>query len=218
MSVSDRIARLGLRAIRTVLGVRRPSARSNARALQARNESLASLLLREATSADIPRLAELHVSAWNDTYAPLLTGPPVGVRERQWRQAFDQPEHWFCYVLVRPDGELVGFTKGVFRADHEIPGELNKLFLARGYQRLGLGRRLVGHVVHRFRAAGLTAMAAYVDPRNPSCGFFERLGGRWLVEPDGRVNFSWYVWRDLAVLERYCTARLPDPQVQLTRA
>jgi hypothetical protein len=47
-------------------------------------------------------------------------------------------------------------------------------------------------------------MAAYVDPRNPSCGFFERLGARWLREPDGRVNFSWYVWDDLAALARRC--------------
>jgi GNAT superfamily N-acetyltransferase len=102
--------------------------------------------------------------------------------------------------MTRPDGQLVGFAKGVFRRDHEIPGELNKLFLAREYQRLGLGRRLVGEVAHRFLDAGIHAMAAYVDPRNPSCGFFERIGGRWLIEPDGETNFSWYVWQDLAPL------------------
>ena len=61
-------------------------------------------------------------------------------------------------------------------------------------------------------------MAAYVDPRNPSCGFFERLGGRWLVEPEGYVNFSWYIWRDLLLLERYCSARLPNPHLQLPSA
>jgi len=87
-----------------------------------------------------------------------------------------------------------------------IPGELNKLFLGRDYQRMGLGRRLVGQVVQRFLTAGVSTMAAYVDSRNPSCGFFERLGARWLVEPDGHVNFSWYVWNDLPLLARHCTA------------
>jgi GNAT superfamily N-acetyltransferase len=147
-----------------------------------------------------------------------MTGPPVSVRAHQWHQAFERPESWFCYLLERPDGELIGFTKGVFQLGHEIPGELNKLFLTRDYQRMGLGRRLVGQVVQRFLGAGVSAMKAYVDPRNPSCGFFERLGAHRLIEPDGHVNFSWYIWHDLPVLARYCTARLPNPRLSLTGA
>jgi GNAT superfamily N-acetyltransferase len=205
MTIRDSLMAAGFRAVRSILALRRTSARANKRALRTRGESLEGLTLREAVAGDIPELAALHVATWNDTYAPLMTGPPVAVREEQWHQAFDQPESWFCYVLACPDGALIGFTKGVFRPDHEIPGELNKLFLAREHQRMGLGRRLVGQVVHRFLSAGVPAMAAYVDPRNPSCGFFERLGGQWLIEPDGHVNFSWYVWHDLQSLARCCT-------------
>jgi GNAT superfamily N-acetyltransferase len=204
MRVRDRLRAAGYLAIRSILALRRRSARANHRALPLRQDFLESLILREATISDIPTLAALHVATWNDTYAPLMTGPPVTIREQQWRQAFDQPDHWFCYVLARPDGALIGFTKGVIRQEHEIRGELNKLFLARDYQRMGLGRRLVRQVVQRFLTAGVSAMAAYVDPRNPSCGFFERLGAQWLIEPDGHVNFSWYVWKDLPALARYC--------------
>lgn len=192
--------------MRNLLAIRRPSARANARALQARHESLAGLTLRDAVPADIPALAALHVTAWNDTYAPLMTGPDAAVREQQWRQAFEQPDRWFCDVLERHDGGLIGFMKGVFRPDHEFPGQLDKLFLARAYQRMGLGRRLVERAVHRFQGAGVPAIAAYVDPRNPSCGFFEQLGGQWLIEADGRVNFSWYVWRDLPLLAQRCAS------------
>jgi len=198
MTLRDKLRAAGFRTARRLLALRRPTRRHNARALRSRGESLEALTLREAVPADAPALAALHVSTWNDTYAPLMTGPPVAIRERQWREAFDKPEGWFCYVLARPDGALVGFTKGVFRPDHEIPGELNKIFLARDYQRMGLGGRLVGQVMQRFLAAGVTSMAAYVDPRNPSCGFFEQIGGEWLIEPDGHVNFSWYVWQYIA--------------------
>ena len=204
MTVRDGLQAAWYRAFRAALALRRPSAGANARVLRARGESLAALSLRDAVADDIPALAAVHVATWNDTYAPLMVGPPVAVRERQWREAFERPEGWFSQVLARPDGALAGFTKGVFRPEHPIPGELNKIFLVRGYQRLGLGRMLVGGVVERFLAAGVTAMAAYVDPRNPSCGFFERLGAHWLREPDGRVNFSWYVWDDLAALARRC--------------
>jgi len=183
------------------LTLRRPTGRDNEARLLARQESLDDFVIRDARTGDISDLAELHVSAWNDAYAPFMTGPSVEIREMQWRQAFENPAGWFCLVLTRPAGDLVGFAKAIFRRDHEIPGELNKLFLARNYQRVGLGRRLVREVVCRFRGAGVTAMAAYVDPRNPSCGFFERIGGRWLIEPDGRTNFSWYVWHNLTALD-----------------
>lgn len=205
MTIRDTLKAAAFRTVRRILALRRPSARANTRALRKRQESCDSLTLRDAVASDVPALAALHVTAWNDTYAPLMTGPSVAVREQQWRQAFEQPENWFCFVLAHPDGTLIGFTKGVCRPEHEIPGELNKLFLARDYQRLGLGRRLMGEVVQRFLSAGVTAMAAYVDPRNPSCGFFERLGARWLIEPDGRVNFNWYVWHDLPMLIRRTT-------------
>jgi len=206
MIVRDRLLATGYRTVRRILSLRRPSTRAHALALRTRGESLASLTLRDATAGDIPALAVLHVTTWNDAYAPLMTGPGVPVREQQWRRAFEEPERWCCYVLARPDGALIGFSKGVFRPQHEIPGELNKLFVTRSYQRMGLGRRLVGRVVQRFRRAGLSSMAAYVDPRNPSCAFFERLGARWLVEPDGRVDFSWYLWHDLPALARACGA------------
>lgn len=204
MTLRDTLRAAGFRTIRGVLTLRRPTATANRRALRARSESLDALTIRPAVTADIAALAALHVAAWNDTYAPMMTGPPLPVREQQWRQAFADPASWFCYVLARPDGSLIGFAKGMVRPAQEIPGELNKLFLARAYQRMGLGRRLLGQVVHRFLEAGHTGMSAYVDPRNPSCGFFERTGAAWLREPTGAVNFSWYVWQDLSCLARYC--------------
>ena len=182
MSLRDSLKAAGLRTIRRALSLRRPTPQANRSGLAARQESLDEVTLRELRVEDIPDLAELHVSAWNDTYAPLMTGPSVEIREMQWRQAFEKPADWFCLVLVNSEGRIIGFAKGGFRRDHEIPGELNKLFLAREYQRLGLGRRLMGEVARRFGSAGVSSMAAYVDPRNPSCGFFEHLGGRWLIE------------------------------------
>ena len=100
MTIRDTLKAVGFRTIRRVLALRRPSGRANTRALLARQESLEALTLRDAVTSDIPALAALHVATWNDTYAPLMTGPAVAVREQQWRQAFLQPEGWFCYLLA----------------------------------------------------------------------------------------------------------------------
>ena len=111
MTIRDTLKAAAFRTTRRVLSLRRPSSRSNTRALRDRQESLEALTLREAVISDIPALAALHVATWNDTYAPLMTGPTVAVREHQWRQAFEQPEGWFCYVLARPDGSLIGLLR-----------------------------------------------------------------------------------------------------------
>src|SRR5262249_60062413 len=97
MTIRDILRSAGLRTIRTVLALRRPSGRTNTRALRARQESLEALTLRDAVASDIPELAALHVVTWNDTYAPLITARAVAAREHQWRQAFQQPARRCCY-------------------------------------------------------------------------------------------------------------------------
>jgi L-amino acid N-acyltransferase YncA len=145
---------------RILAGLHRPSKTANARRLRSRGETVPSLRIREATAADIAALARLHMTTWNATYAPLLMkGPSYAIRERQWREAFTKNDgSWFCFVVERPDGELAGFAKGK-RSDHpEFAGELNKIYLLREYQRIGLGRRLLGQVANRFLSEGVTSM------------------------------------------------------------
>ncbi|MGH9260560.1 MAG: GNAT family N-acetyltransferase, partial [Acidimicrobiales bacterium] len=127
-----------------------------------------------------------------------------GIREHQWREAFASADgSWFAVVLARPNGELVGFAKGT-RSDHpEFPGQLNKVYLRRDYQRLGLGRRLVGHVVRRFVSQGVASMILFADPRNPSCAFFEALGAERVLDDAGRFQGA-YGWHDLPRLARLC--------------
>ena len=119
--------------------------------------------IRQATSADIPVLARLHVTTFNETHAPVRRGGPTyEVREYQWRQAFQSADgSWFCFVIEGPSGELIGFAKGQRYAHTDRPdfaGELNKLYLLREYHRRGLGRRLLGHVARRFLNQGVASM------------------------------------------------------------
>jgi hypothetical protein len=92
--------RILIGAWRLAAGLRTPSRRANLRRLRARGERLESITIREAGAADIPALAALHVTTWNDTYAPfLMKGPGVQVRERQWREKFEKNDAaWFCFV------------------------------------------------------------------------------------------------------------------------
>lgn len=169
---------------------------------------MTSLTIREATADDIPALARLHVVTWNDTYPGVRSPPSYELRERQWREAFAADDgSWFCLVVERDDGELVGFAKGLRYAHPDQPdyaGELSKLYLLREYQRRGLGRRLMGHVARRFLDQGIDSMLLFADAGNPSRGFYEALGGEKLREPDGTLSHANYGWRDLRRLASIC--------------
>jgi L-amino acid N-acyltransferase YncA len=195
--------RILMTAWRALAGLMRPSRRHNIRRLRVRGESADSFAIRLATQADIPAITRLHVVTWNATYAPLLMkGPTYEVRERQWQEKFamNDPD-WFCYVVQRPDGELVGFAQAN-KSDHpEFQGELNKIYILSEYQRLGLGRRLLGHVARRFLSQGISSMWLYGDARNPSRRAWIRFGAEKTDNDPGNGNYGWRDIRGLSLLQ-----------------
>jgi GNAT superfamily N-acetyltransferase len=183
----------------------RHSKEHNLRALRARNESYASFVFREAVAADIPQLAALHVKTWAMTYPEVKRPPTLAIREPQWREAFDKDDgSWFCIVIENSKGELVGFAKGIVHKNGY--GDLNKIYLLWEYHRLGLGRRLIGHAVRRFMAKGVTTMLLNADAANPSCGFYEAVGGEVRRDERGRPQRGAYIWRDLPAVAAACPA------------
>jgi GNAT superfamily N-acetyltransferase len=181
----------------------RPSKAQNVQRLQSRGESLSTLTFRDATAEDIPRLAALHVKTWADTYPMVRRPPTFAIRESQWIDAFARADgSWFCIVVESPAGELIGFAKGV-RTEPGC-GDLNKIYLLSEYQRLGLGRRLVGHVVRRFLSDGITTMTLSADAGNPSCRFYLAIGGEYQRDDRGRAQLGAFIWRDLDAVARAC--------------
>jgi ribosomal protein S18 acetylase RimI-like enzyme len=167
-----------------------------------------SFVIREPSAGDIPALARLHVTTWNATYPGVRSPPTVELRERQWREAFASTDRgWFCFAAARADGELVGFAQGNQYTEPEPPGydgQLNKIYLLREYHRMGLGRRLMGHVARRFLGQGIRSMLLFADAANPACRFYEALGGEKLREPDGTPSEGNYGWKDLRTLAALC--------------
>jgi ribosomal protein S18 acetylase RimI-like enzyme len=159
-----------------------------------------SLIVREATLADIPKLAHLHVVTWNATYPEEPHKPTYQIREYQWQQAFEvKDESWFCFVIENPKNELVGFAKG--KREKDGSGNLNKIYLLDKYKRQGLGRLLVGYVARRFLNMAISSMSVIEDAQNPSCAFYERLGAKEVRSKDPSIGV--YLWRDLNTLASY---------------
>lgn len=192
---------------RFVMGLKRPSKQTNTRLLLKRGETLSSFLIRKARIDDIPALASLHVKTWSETYWTTPSPPTYQVRETQWKQQFNViDDSWFCFVVENMNGQLVGFAKGKVYAHSDLPefsGQLDKIYLLRKYQRLGLGRKLVGHVARQFLSQGISNMVLFGTAENPSCGFHEAIGGEKLCGSNGEFHGG-YCWRDLKKLSDNC--------------
>lgn len=89
--------------------------------------------------------------------------------------------------------------RGIAVTTRPFAGELNKIYLLREYQRLGLGRRLLGQVARRFLSQGVESIWLYGDARNPSSRAWTALGAEKTDNDPGNGNYG---WRDLRRLAR----------------
>jgi ribosomal protein S18 acetylase RimI-like enzyme len=192
---------------RFVMGLNRYSKASNMRRLQERGETVASITVREMTEEDIPALAALHVKTWADTYWLARNPPAYKTREYQWREQFKANDgSWFCYLAENKIGKLVGFARGQTYDHADLPdysGELNKIYLLREYQRLGLGKKLLCSVAREFLNRGINNMLLFSEAKNPSGYFYEALGADRLYSKAGAFHGG-YGWKDLRELAKIC--------------
>ena len=184
---------------RFINGLKRPSKKTNMKKLHERGETIDSFTFRDATEKDIPELGKLHAITWAETYH--AKNPNIQLRQYQWQKAFEEENDgdWFCILVVNKKNELVGFAKGKIygnggsSAQH---GDLDKIYLLSGYQRLGLGKKLFLLVVQRFLSAGVNDMVLFGVPQNPSSAFHEAMGGKRLYSEKGIFDGG-YRWPDL---------------------
>lgn len=176
----------------------RPTAAENARRLRERGESLDSIIIRDAVAADVPALAELHVTTWNATYNT-TRGPTIATRALQWNQVFaTENRRDFVIVLQDQRGRLIGFAWGKPN-EGEFEGQLSKIYLRWEYHGLGLGRRMMAETARRFLERGIHSFILFAELSNPTLGFYDRLGGERLLDDRGQFGGA-YGWRDLRAL------------------
>ena len=176
----------------------RPTGEATARILRARGESLDSIIFRDAVAADIPALAELHVTTWNATYNT-TRGPTIATRTWQWNQVFaKEGRRDFVLVLEDRNGRLIGFTWGRPH-EGEFEGELSKIYLRWEYHGLGLGRRMMAETARRFLDRGIRSFILFAELSNPTLGFYDRMGGERLLDDRGRFGGG-YGWREARTL------------------
>ncbi|HEY7611113.1 MAG TPA: GNAT family N-acetyltransferase [Alphaproteobacteria bacterium] len=170
--------------------------------------------IRAATARDAEAMARVFETTWDAAYRGILPAAafeelPQECAAEYWRLAVEAraPDHSFA-VAVDDGDDAVGLaTAGPERFGSDGWAELYALYVMPGYQRYGLGRRLLCASFQAMRKRGFRAGIAWVLARHDSRKFYERLGGLGEYE---RVSEEWgekiaqagYIWDDLDQLLR----------------
>jgi GNAT superfamily N-acetyltransferase len=120
--------------------------------------------IRRATARDAKRLTRLvrNSRAYEGPYAPMIAGYRVGP---------DYIETHLVFLAVGEGDRLLGFYALVLS-----PPELDLMFVADAAQGLGIGRRLVEHMIDEARGAGLSGIRIVAHP--PAEGFYRSVGAK----------------------------------------
>jgi len=170
-------------------------------------------LIRVATPADAPAIAQVRVYAWRTTYKGMIPDAYLAAMKVEdsaalWEKILTAAPNSASVFVAENSGGIVGFAAGNKLAEpkHGLDAELTAVYLVRDAQRAGIGRRLVGTVAASQRAHGATGLIVWVIAGNKAArAFYEMLGAELLVEQ----AFTWdgmdmveagYGWRDLDAL------------------
>ena len=128
---------------------------------------------REATAEDIPAIAQVHVRADWDTYAPLFGAEAyrltIAESEERWRRALQGGG----LLLVATDG------RAIVGLGHACADRIDALYLLSAYHRRGIGRAMLRRLLEFPAEQGIReAQVAVVTVNANAIAFYCAQGAR----------------------------------------
>lgn len=172
------------------------------------------LTLRPATIDDCPALGLVIVTASLKTFLGQIPEEDFDfawtpeVSAHNWREYFTTaaPSGEF-FVVATVDQRVVGYVLAGRATDRsDYARAVNALYVLPSMQGKGVGRALLGYVAKRLLAEGTNSLLIGCLKENPSCGFYQRMGGvevyrapNWMDRYESEeIFFGWSDLKELA--------------------
>jgi GNAT superfamily N-acetyltransferase len=150
--------------------------------------------IRPAKPSDAHAMARIYVETWQATYRGILpdaylVAMTIGDSEKALSREMGGAGV-ISLVAESEPGHVVGLITGGIdrRRDRIYGGEIFSLYVGQAYQRRGIGKALVTHLVDRMNRLGIFAAKVQVLQANPCRRFYENLNGVLLA--CGRIRFA----------------------------
>jgi ribosomal protein S18 acetylase RimI-like enzyme len=132
---------------------------------------------------DADGIAQVHVTAWHESYRGIIPDEAVNAfsveqRATFWRSSLGQSGHLVHVAEI--DGAVSGFVSaGSARPGLPAEGEVYALYVLDAMKRRGIGRELFGRARNDLAARGFASFGLWVLANNPPARrFYETMGGR----------------------------------------
>ncbi|MBM7662996.1 L-amino acid N-acyltransferase YncA [Bacillus mesophilus] len=165
------------------------------------------MMIRHAQVEDIVSIAKIHVDSWRSTYKNIVSEEVLNSlsyeeREELWKKVIPNGG---VFVALDDTGNIVGFASGGKERTKQYQGyegEVYAIYLLEDAQRKGFGRKLVQSVVNDLKINNIHSLLIWVLEDNPSCLFYEALGGQKIDSANitiGGVDYTEvaYGWKNL---------------------
>jgi GNAT superfamily N-acetyltransferase len=135
-------------------------------------------MVRQAVTSDIPKLAQIHVQTWIETYTGLIPEDvlqniiTLESRELQWQRTLANPRIKVLVAVI--DNILVGFCSLTVQGQE---AEIYTLYLLRAHQKKKLGQQLWNAALEYAKTRNAKNLVLWVLEGNPTRGFYEHMGG-----------------------------------------
>ena len=174
------------------------------------DESL-EIRIREADPIDAGAIARVHVDTWRTAYAGICrpnSWPASRMRiESKCGSKLSQQTGLPRACLLRKPKrcEIVGFAYGAPEREGNLlyRGELFAIYVLKGHQRRGVGRRLFSAMARHFISQDIDSMLLWVlEDNHPARQFYELMGGEYVEQKTITIGGTdlievAYGWKDI---------------------
>jgi ribosomal protein S18 acetylase RimI-like enzyme len=142
-------------------------------------------IVRPAVPEDSEAIAVVHVAAWRETYAGIMSAErlaelSVERRTRRWYRMLTESPKAVDVIVAAREGQIVGFVACGNARDASLPhsGEIQAINVLRSSQGMGIGKALMRAAAGSLATSGHASAYLWVlEANRPARLFYERLGG-----------------------------------------
>jgi len=160
-------------------------------------------MIRSATLADIPAIADIYAEAVNHGTATFeLTPPDVAEMTRRFHELSNGG---FPYLVATVDGNIAGYAyAGLYRARPAYRFTVeNSVYLAPARHRQGIGLALLTELIVQCEAGGYRQMIAVIgDSANAASVGVHTRAGFEMTGTMHNVGFKFGRWLDTVLMQR----------------
>jgi ribosomal protein S18 acetylase RimI-like enzyme len=146
------------------------------------------MLIRPATSQDIPAIARVNVDSWRSTYHGIVSNAfldQLSYAKQKERNRRYMAEPGIHLVAEMPNAGVVGYVRGgrLRGKDISCQAEIYALYILQPYRGIGIGSALFRRWCDGQRKLGFDSALVWVLEQNKSAvAFYKRLGGLFVRE------------------------------------